>query len=220
MEVEVAALTECFVGSGWKLSFPAAKLPAIHYALSGCGRMTVVRSHSFALRPHTLVIMPPGRAFHIEGGEAAESGGVLKPREARLLLPSPDDKVQTFRAGDDAPQVSVICGYFRASYGLSIDIFSTVRSPIVEQFEDLDHLASHLKIALTELSGSSGKWRQLSLQLGVHDGGQTERRPVMTLRVRVLHEGEAEELGRMTRSRTLGAGLVRRAQSVQHAVTG
>ncbi|MFL5255156.1 MAG: helix-turn-helix domain-containing protein [Rhodopila sp.] len=152
MEVEVAALTECFVGSGWKLSFPAAKLPAIHYALSGCGRMTVVRSHSFALRPHTLVIMPPGRAFHIEGGEAAESGGVLKSREARVLLPSPDDKVQTFRAGDDAPQVSVICGYFRASYGLSIDIFSTLRSPIVEQFEDLDHLASHLKIALTELS--------------------------------------------------------------------
>jgi transposase len=42
----------------------------------------------------------------------------------------------------------------------------------------------------------------------------------MTLRVRDLHEGEAEELGRMTRSRTLGAGLVRRAQIVQHAVDG
>ena len=42
----------------------------------------------------------------------------------------------------------------------------------------------------------------------------------MTLRVRDLHEGEAEDLGRMTRSRTLGAGLVRRAQIVQHAVDG
>jgi transposase len=42
----------------------------------------------------------------------------------------------------------------------------------------------------------------------------------MTLRVRDLHEGEAEELGRMTRSRTLGVGLVRRAQIVQHAVDG
>src|SRR6201995_1200828 len=42
----------------------------------------------------------------------------------------------------------------------------------------------------------------------------------MTLRVRDLHEGEAEELARMTRSRTLGAGLVRRAQIVQHAVDG
>ena len=42
----------------------------------------------------------------------------------------------------------------------------------------------------------------------------------MTLRVRDLHEGEAEELVRMTRSKTLGAGLVRRAQIVQHAVEG
>jgi transposase len=42
----------------------------------------------------------------------------------------------------------------------------------------------------------------------------------MTLRVRELREGEAEELARMTRSRTLGAGLVCRAHSVQHAVDG
>ena len=42
----------------------------------------------------------------------------------------------------------------------------------------------------------------------------------MTLRVRDLHAGEAEELGHMTRSKTLGAGLVRRAQIVQHAVDG
>ncbi len=42
----------------------------------------------------------------------------------------------------------------------------------------------------------------------------------MTIRVRALGDGEAAELARMTRSRTLGAGLVRRAQIVQHAVDG
>ena len=42
----------------------------------------------------------------------------------------------------------------------------------------------------------------------------------MTLRVRDLHAGEAEDLARMTRSRTVGAGLVRRARIVQHAVAG
>jgi transposase len=42
----------------------------------------------------------------------------------------------------------------------------------------------------------------------------------MTLRVGDLHEGEAEELVRLTGSKTLGAGLVRRAQIVQHAVDG
>jgi len=40
----------------------------------------------------------------------------------------------------------------------------------------------------------------------------------MTLQVRVLSDEEAHELAHMARSRTLGAGLVRRAQIVQHAV--
>src|ERR671912_753058 len=42
----------------------------------------------------------------------------------------------------------------------------------------------------------------------------------MALRVRAVSDEEKEELGRMSRSRTLGAGLVRRAQIVAHALEG
>src|SRR3982750_605035 len=42
----------------------------------------------------------------------------------------------------------------------------------------------------------------------------------MTLRVRALSEEERETLGQMARSRTLGAGLVRRAQIVLQALEG
>ncbi len=42
----------------------------------------------------------------------------------------------------------------------------------------------------------------------------------MTIRVRALSDEEAPELARMVRSRTLSAGLVRRAQIVQHAADG
>jgi transposase len=42
----------------------------------------------------------------------------------------------------------------------------------------------------------------------------------MTLRVRAVSEKEREALGRMARSRTVGAGLVRRAQIVLHALEG
>jgi len=42
----------------------------------------------------------------------------------------------------------------------------------------------------------------------------------MTIRVRALGEEEAAELARLARSRILGAGLVRRAQIVQHAIEG
>ena len=42
----------------------------------------------------------------------------------------------------------------------------------------------------------------------------------MTLRVRAVSDEEREELRRMARSRTVGAGLVRRAQIVLHALEG
>jgi transposase len=42
----------------------------------------------------------------------------------------------------------------------------------------------------------------------------------MTLRVRAVSDEEREELGRMARSRTAGAGLVRRARIVTHALEG
>ncbi len=42
----------------------------------------------------------------------------------------------------------------------------------------------------------------------------------MTLRVRAVSDEEREELGRMARSRTAGAGLVRRARIVMHALEG
>ena len=42
----------------------------------------------------------------------------------------------------------------------------------------------------------------------------------MTIRVRALGEAEAAELAYMARSRTLGAGMVRRAQIVRHAAGG
>jgi transposase len=42
----------------------------------------------------------------------------------------------------------------------------------------------------------------------------------MTIRMRAFGEEEAEELAHMARSRTLGAGLVRRAQIVQHSAEG
>ena len=42
----------------------------------------------------------------------------------------------------------------------------------------------------------------------------------MTLRVRAVSDEEREELGRMARSRTIGAGLVRRAQIIMHALEG
>src|ERR1043165_10230238 len=56
---------------------------------------------------------------------------------------------------------------------------------------------------------------------GALDGAPVRAGEVaMTLRVRALSEEEGHRLARMTRSQKLGAGLVRRAQIIQHAVDG
>jgi Cupin len=152
MEVEVAALAECFVSPGWRLNFAAARLPAIHSTLNGSGRMRAAGQPPFILRPHTLVVMPPDRSFYIEGGDLDDARRHSKLKEVNVLAFNLDDDIQTFRAGDDDPKVSVICGYFRASYGLSINLFSTLRQPIVEHFDTFDHLAHNLQTVLAEIN--------------------------------------------------------------------
>jgi AraC-like DNA-binding protein len=69
------------------------------------------------------------------------------------------EHVQRFVAGDVDPMVMLICGYFRATYGSSIDLFAGLSTPIVERFEPGDELGSKLKAALAEISG-----RQVGMQ--------------------------------------------------------
>ena len=45
----------------------------------------------------------------------------------------------------------LICGYFRAAYGLNNDIFSTLHTPIVERFNSSDQIDEKLRKALAEL---------------------------------------------------------------------
>src|SRR3954453_423905 len=66
LDVDVIGLIECLVSPGWRLSFGSADAPAIHYNLSGTGRMKVGGFAEFPLLPHTLVITPAKQPFHIE----------------------------------------------------------------------------------------------------------------------------------------------------------
>jgi transposase len=73
-------------------------------------------------------------------------------------------------------------------------------------------------MAKVELSGASGKLIASSLQAARWMTRWLSGSAIMTIRARALSGDEAEELAHMARSRSLGAGLVRRAQIVQHAV--
>jgi hypothetical protein len=112
---------------------------------------------AFDLAPHTLVITPAKEPFHIEVDDrtAATTVNVVDAQ----WDPRFGERVQRFVAGDVDPMVMLICGYFRATYGSSIDLFAGLSVPIVERFEPADELGSKLQAALAEISG-----RQVGMQ--------------------------------------------------------
>ncbi|MBR0734810.1 helix-turn-helix transcriptional regulator [Bradyrhizobium japonicum] len=157
LDVDVIGLIECLVSPGWRLSFGSAVAPAIHYNLSGTGRMVVSGFSAFPLVPHTLVITPAKKPFHIEVDDPT-AAKTVKVVDAQWD-PRFGERVQRFVAGDVDPMLMLICGYFRASYGSSIDLFASLSTPIVERFEPADDLGPKLQAALAEISG-----RQVGMQ--------------------------------------------------------
>jgi AraC family transcriptional activator of mtrCDE len=151
LEVNVVRLTECLVSPGWRLSFPATDLPALHYNLSGTGQMVVGNAPAIPLAPHTLIIAPPGQPFRIDVAIDQGTASTLRVVEAQWHTGDAAGVVHRFVAGDIEPMVMLICGYFRASYGTAIDLFATLPSPIVERFETADDLEHQLKSALAEI---------------------------------------------------------------------
>jgi AraC family transcriptional regulator, activator of mtrCDE len=148
LEVDFVMLAECLVSPGWRLSLGPKDTPGIHYNLTGTGRMIADRWPPIQLSPHTLAILPPRTAFKIEVDH--DSGSSLRTVES-TQFPFEPGKLRRVAAGNRDPRVILICGYFSASYGASIDLFARLPVPIVEKFDAADQLDQKLKSALAEL---------------------------------------------------------------------
>jgi AraC family transcriptional activator of mtrCDE len=148
LEVDFVLLAECLVSPGWRLSLRPKDRPGIHYSLTGTGRMVADKWPTIPLSPHTLAILPPHTAFKIEVDH--DSGSALRTLESRQI-PFEPGKLRRLAAGNSDPRVILICGYFSASYGASIDLFARLPVPIVEKFDAADQLDQKLKSALAEL---------------------------------------------------------------------
>lgn len=150
LNVEFVRLTECLVSPGWRIRLGGTSAPGIHYNLSGHGRMVLEGHPAIELSPHTLVIMPSDRYFHIEVPPKDTESRVSKEVDGRWESFSPGE-IRRFVAGEDGPQLMLICGYFQASYCTSVNLFSTLTVPIVEQFDSTQHIDHALRVALQEL---------------------------------------------------------------------
>lgn len=150
LEVEFIKLSECVVSPGWRLTMATTNAPGIHYDLIGTGRMIIGNHPPIDLQPHTLVIVPAGQSFCIEAAVDKQHPATLTITEenAETFV---SGAVRRFAAGIGEPKVMLICGYFRATYGESIELFRTLSSPIVEQFSATDQLDHRLSSAMGEL---------------------------------------------------------------------
>jgi AraC family transcriptional activator of mtrCDE len=164
LEVDFVKLAECLVSPGWRLALDGTNASSIHYNLAGAGRMTVGNQPPIDLLPHTLVIVPQGQPIMIE--EPTH----LRPVSNRTTVIGQLQNIapgafRKFVAGDGGPHIMLICGYFRASYGGSIDLFAPLPSAIVEHFDSTDQLDDKLKLAMAELIAQEVGMRAMATAL-------------------------------------------------------
>lgn len=154
LSVNIVELAECIVSPGWELILQGPLLPGIHYNLTGSGQLVTRDQRRIQLKPHTLIVLPAGHALRLEVPDGPNSERDIAPnyqtKEARLHGFSPGE-LRRHVAGDAEPGVILICGYFKATYGMTIDPFAWLPSPIVEQFDATDQLDRQLRLALEEL---------------------------------------------------------------------
>jgi AraC family transcriptional regulator, activator of mtrCDE len=152
LEVGAVRLTECLVSRGWQLAFAAIDMPTIFYTCAGTGQVTIGNGSPIPFRRHMLVVAPPGEAIRVEVTD--DRGGHGTPRVMDVQWRSHDAcrSRQRLAAEHGESAAMLICGCFRASFGVSIDLFAGLSCPIVEQFDGTDEFECRLKAALVELN--------------------------------------------------------------------
>jgi AraC family transcriptional activator of mtrCDE len=164
LEVSFVKLTECLVSPGWRLALGGIDAYGIHYNMSGSGRMIVGNHPPINLRPHTLVILPRLTPFVLEGPDNLSDEARRSTMQGSQMS-FPADALHRFVAGEGEPKLMLICGYFNALYGSSIDLFRALTMPIVEQFDAADQLDQKLKSALAELAAQEVGMRAMATGL-------------------------------------------------------
>lgn len=149
LDVTYVRLSECALAADTDLAIAREAASTIHYCLRGIGFIFLDDETPIRLTPHTLVIVPPGRAMTITATEyptAPRNAG--KYNSGAFTLGSS----RRHTVGEDEPALVLVCGSFRATYGPAIDLFASLATPIVEGFDAHDQLDQVMAYAMAELA--------------------------------------------------------------------
>jgi AraC-like DNA-binding protein len=146
LDIDVIALTELLVPHGHRAEMGMFDAPAIHYNLSGVGRMSINGGPKMPLSPHLLIIVPPNTPFMVE-----VDGGSGPPKLISRDCWTRRDGILRIAAPNEQPEIVQICGFFNASFGRSVRLFGELREPVIEQFEPEDKIDLKLREVMDEL---------------------------------------------------------------------
>jgi AraC family transcriptional activator of mtrCDE len=150
LDVQFVWLSHCLVSRGYRLDMGGIDFPGIHYNIRGKGRLVVRGRHSFDLEPNTLIVVPPNSPITIEVPDDQHGAEALRTVSGMEVV-SKKSEIYQFVAGNALhAQINLICGFFRASYGQSTDLFAGLTTPIIEKFGPEDQVGPRLRSAVTE----------------------------------------------------------------------
>jgi AraC-like DNA-binding protein len=165
LEVGAVSLSECRVNRGWQLAFAAIDMPTIFYICAGTGQVTIGDGSPMPFRRHMLIVAPPRRAIRIDVTD--DRGAHGPPRVMDMQWRSHDNSraPQWLAAQDEESAAVLICGCFRASFGVSVDPFAGLSCAIVEQFDGTEEFEFRLKAVLVELNAQQIGMRAMTAAL-------------------------------------------------------
>jgi AraC family transcriptional activator of mtrCDE len=122
------------------------------YVSSGEGWLDDGRSGLVRLEPHTLIILPPrdDRRDKVEGLRIEALAAMAKC--SSVLRNSASGSFQSSITPANEIGINLFYGVFRASYDGCADVFSTLSTPMIEQFCQGDGIDGKLTAALNELN--------------------------------------------------------------------
>ncbi|MBR1170120.1 AraC family transcriptional regulator [Bradyrhizobium liaoningense] len=153
LDITFVRLSQCVLAAGGYLPVDCADASTFYYCLRGGGFLLLDGETPIRLTPHTLVIVPPGRAMTIAATEhPTRLRNVGKCCEGAFAPGS------SYRhtVGTSQPTLVLACGTFRASYGPALDLFASLATPIVETFDLRDQLHQVVACAIAQLPSQDG----------------------------------------------------------------
>jgi len=150
LEVQFVWLSHCLVSPGFRLEMGGHVCPGIHYNIQGKGRLVVTGQEAIDLEPHTLIVVPANSPFRIEVPDEENPNKELETVKGGDVKNKKNGLYQIIAGNPREARINLVCGFFRASYGQTTDLFAGLNAPIVEKFGADDQIDIRLRSAVGE----------------------------------------------------------------------